>query len=248
MRVLLPSPVTSVGADQLAELYAYPPSGALRANMVTTLDGAVAADGRTEVISGASDKHVFALLRALADVVIVGAGTARAEQYGPVRERAEFTPLRKLAGQPPTATLAILTRAADLDPTSRLFSTPSPRPIVLTCERAPRQRRTALAEVAEVEICGDQEVDLAVALRLLRDRGLNNVLCEGGPRLLGDVAAAGLLDELALSTSPVVAGGEAGRIVSAKALILQYMNLRTLLEADDFLFALYERRRSEKTA
>ncbi|HVQ19347.1 MAG TPA: dihydrofolate reductase family protein, partial [Actinomycetes bacterium] len=85
------------------------------------------------------------------------------------------------------------------------------------------------------------------AVARLRGRGLTRLLTEGGPRLLGDLASSGIVDELALSVSPVIAGGEAGRIVASSALILEQMRLRTLLSADDFLFALYERKRQARS-
>ncbi|HVQ87521.1 MAG TPA: pyrimidine reductase family protein [Actinomycetes bacterium] len=247
MRCLLPKPFESVDIDQLASLYAYPADGGIRANMVTTLDGAVSANGKSEPISGPPDKYMFGVLRALADVVVVGAGTARSEGYGPGRERNEFAHLRVAAGQQTAPAIAVVTRSAELDPSSSLFVDAKVRTIVITSEQADSDRRTALSEVADVEICGEREVDLAEARRRLHARGLGRILTEGGPRLLGDFAAAGLLDELALSISPLIAGGNAGRIVHASTVILERMRLRTLLEADQFLFCLYERNNDRQT-
>ncbi len=248
MRSLLPRLTDHLDVDQIASLYAYPDAGLVRANMVTSLDGAVTASSRTEPISGPPDKYMFGLLRALADVVVVGAGTVRAEGYGPGRERTEFAHLREAAEQTPAPTMAVVTRSGQLDPTSSLFTEAKTRTIVMTCEMAATDRIDALANVADIEVCGEHDVNLAVAHERLRARGLQRVLVEGGPRLLGDVVMAGLLDELALSISPLVVGGEAGRIVATPSLILEHMKLRALLEADDFLFGLYERRRDEVAA
>lgn len=245
MRSLLPPVNDEVDLDQLAALYAYPDTGLLRANMVTSLDGAATADGRSDPISGPADKYLFGVLRALADVIVVGAGTARAEGYGPGRSRSEFARLREAAGQSAAPTMAVVTRSADLDPSVALFSAANPRTIVITCEAAPRERRSALAEVADVEVCGEDGVELALALTRLNERGLPKSLTEGGPRLLADLLAADLVEEVALSVSPVVAGGSAGRIVHGSALLLQRLRLRSLLESDSFLFALYGR--SERT-
>jgi len=248
MRQLLPDPAGSVDTDQIASLYAYPARGAVRANMVCSLDGAVAANGRSEAISGPPDRFMFGLLRALCDVVVVGAGTARTEGYGPARAREEFAHLRSAAGQAPAPAIAVVTRSAKLDATSSLFADAQQRSIVLTCESAPQEERMALSKVADVVVAGEHEVDLTSALHELRDRGHHRILSEGGPRLLGDIAAADQLDELALSLSPLVAGGDSGRIVKSAELVLQAMRLRALLEDSNFLFGLYATAGEEEEA
>ncbi len=80
--------------EDLARLYAYPPGPWLRANFVASVDGAAHLDGASAGLSSDADRHVFALLRTLADVVLVGAGTARTERYGPVRSRELWRHLR----------------------------------------------------------------------------------------------------------------------------------------------------------
>lgn len=241
MRALLPEQIDPVNVDQIARLYAYPDAGLVRANMVSSLDGAVTADGRSKPISGPADIFMFGLLRALADVIVVGAGTARTEGYGPGRARAEFAHLRKQSGQAPAPTIAIITRSAHLDPEAAIFTKALTPTIVITCKDAPEDRRAHLSEVAQVHICGEETVDLPLAIDILRERGLRRVLCEGGPSLLGDLAGEGLVDELALTFSPTVAGGHAGRILTTQQTLLQPMRPRTLLEQDGFLFGLYER-------
>lgn len=241
MRQLLPCSVLDMSTDAIAELYAYPPDGAVRGNMVSSLDGAIAVAGRSAPISGEPDRFIFGLLRALSDVVVVGAGTARQEGYGPGRARSEFAHLRRAAGQLDAPVIAVVTRSAQLDPGSELFTAARHRTVVVTCAAAPVDRRQTLSEVADVVLAGDTEVDLDAALVELRARGLRRVLCEGGPRLLGDLAAADLLDELALSISPLVAGGDSGRIVTTAQPILQRMRLAALLEDEGFLFGRYVR-------
>jgi len=239
MRRLLPDPSGPLDTDHIASLYAYPAEGGLRANMVSSLDGAASADGRSHAISGPPDRFMFGLLRALADVVVVGAGTARTEGYGPGRERSEFAHLRKASGQPPVPTIAVVTRSAQLDPTSSLFTEAAQQSVVITCTAAPTERRSALSQVADVIVAGDQDVDLGSAVEQLRARGHSKMLTEGGPRLLGDITATGLLDELALSLSPLLAGGTVGRIMHSADVVLQQMRLRVLLEESNFLFGLY---------
>jgi riboflavin biosynthesis pyrimidine reductase len=213
---------SAVTDDTLAALYAYPDLGApparwLRANMVASLDGAATVEGRSAGLSSEADQQVFALLRALADVILVGAGTARAEGYGPVRPESEglrWAGLRE--GRPPSAPIAVITRALDLDPGSALLADAAPhaRTIVITTSSAPAQRRAAVARTAEVIVAGEASVDLKAAVDALAERGHQRISCEGGPHLLAQLAATGLLDELCLTISPLLAGPGADRIVT----------------------------------
>jgi riboflavin biosynthesis pyrimidine reductase len=138
-------------------------------------------------------------------------------------------------------TIALVTRSANLNPDSPVFTEALVRTVVITCDIAPAENRESLAQVADVIIAGDDAVDLTAAFDDLRERGLARILAEGGPHLLGDVANFGLLDQLALSISPTIAGGTAGRILQTEAVLLQDMGLASLLEDSGFLFALYER-------
>src|SRR5690606_711218 len=103
---------------------------------------------------------------------------------------------------------------------------------------APRHRRERAAERAEVLVAGEDLVDLAAAVRLLRERGLGRILCEGGPRLNAELAAAGLIDELALTMSPLLAGGNAARILNGVASRTP-LALAHVLEEDGVLFIRY---------
>lgn len=244
MRRLLPDPAGEVSAAELAEAYAYPPADAtggswVRANMVASVDGAATAAGRSGPLSGPADRQVFSLLRALADVVLVGAGTVRAEGYGLVRPRPELAGLRTAAGQPPAAVLAIVSNRLDLDESSPLFTQSHPRPVVLTSEAAPNARRRAIEQVADVVVAGAAAVDLGRALDALAARGLRRVLCEGGPSLLAGVIAADRLDELCVTISPLMVGGTAPRILSGAAERQRPLRLAHLLEQDGFVFARY---------
>lgn len=201
----------SAGAETLDDAaledrYAAPEQRWARANLVVSLDGAVELGGRAQGLSGAADQRVFAALRALADVVVVGANTVKAENYGRARVSSPRRGRREARAQTPIPPIAVLTNRADLDPDARLFTEGEPRPLVCTCEAAPAVARDALAGRAEVVMCGAERVDPGLALGELRARGLDHVLCEGGPTIVSALLAGGHLDELCLTHSPVIAG------------------------------------------
>jgi len=237
MRRLLPKPDDTV---DLLEVYAHPADGGwVRANMVASVDGSAVADGRSEALSGPSDKRVFGVLRGLCDVVLVGAGTARAEGYRALKARPSYADHRAGLGQRPAPVLALVSGSLDLDPTSELF-TGAERTVVLTSAAAEESDRTRLAEVADVIVTGNKSVDLSAAVDALVALGLPRILCEGGPRLLAGVAQAGRLDELCLTTAPRLTGGEGPRIVDGLRLDgVAELDLAHLLEEDGNLFARY---------
>jgi len=204
----------------LAALYAYPdiPAGAapwLRASMVASVDGAASLAGRSGGLSGPADRLVFSVLRSLADVIVVGAGTARAEGYRPVRDGEVWAPLR--AARAPVPPIAVVTGRLGLNDDAPLLAgtASGARTIVLTTEAAPAARRARVARHADVIVAGRDAVSPAEAVDALAARGYRRVLVEGGPALLGQVSAAGLLDEVCLTVSPVLEGGHAGRILTA---------------------------------
>jgi riboflavin biosynthesis pyrimidine reductase len=216
-----PEPAGQAALDAIAGLYPYPdatPAASgpwVRANMVMSADGAASLDGRSGSLSGSADRAVFSVLRSLADVILVGAATARIERYRPVRLEETWPSLR--AGRPPTPPIAVLTsRMAGLDADSPVLAAGpgQARTIVVTTEAAPAGSRSAVAANADVIVAGSDLVRPAAVIRALADRGYRRLLTEGGPRLLEQIVAAGLLDELCLTVSPVLAGGFAGRIVA----------------------------------
>ena len=153
----------------------------LLVNMVASLDGGVTVDGRSGGLAGKADKELFGALRQIADVVLVGAGTARAEDYGPPKASDEVRAVRRARGQREVPRLAVVSRRLELDPAAKLFTDPSNRPHVITHAAAPEDRREALTEVAEIVTFGDDDVDLVAAMAFLRAEGASVVTCEGGP-------------------------------------------------------------------
>ncbi|MEV7425073.1 MULTISPECIES: pyrimidine reductase family protein [unclassified Streptomyces] len=235
--------------DELADAYAYPaPDGGngvwLRANMVSTLDGAAQHDGRSQFLSSAADMRIFGTLRGLADAVVVGAETVRLEGYRPARARDAFAGRRAAAGQRPAPVIAVVSASLDLDFAAPLFGEALVPTLVLTGAAAPPERiRAARRAGAEVAIAGDGPgVDPVRALRALAGLGLTRLLAEGGPRLLGQFVAAGVLDEMCLTVSPTLTAGSAQRIAGGPApAVPERFTLASLLEQDGFLFTRYRR-------
>jgi riboflavin biosynthesis pyrimidine reductase len=225
----------------LTRLYAYPSDRWLRANMVASADGAATLDGLSGGLSSPGDRRLFWVLRGLADVVMAGAGTARAEGYRAARAKDWWSRLGLREGRPDAPPIALVSQSLDLDPGNPVF-TGAPadaRTIVITSAAAPADARTALERVADVIVAGDTLVNLEDALGALHDRGLSRVLCEGGPHLLGQLAAAGLLDELSLTVSPVLAGPGAPGIVEGAPFSARRLALAHVLEEDGTLFCRY---------
>jgi len=216
--------------------------GWVQANMVASADGAVTLDGRSGGLSGPADRTVFTVLRSLADVVLVGAGTARTEHYRPVRATQIWSALR--AGRAALPPIAVVTASLDLTGCEPLLAGPagSTQTLVITTSAAPADRKAAIAGVARVIEAGTDRVDIGAALGALASLGYLRVLVEGGPVLLGHLIDAGLLDELCLTVSPTLAAGSAGRIVSSASpgsLSAARLSLAHVLTDDDFLLCRY---------
>ncbi|HKY75828.1 MAG TPA: pyrimidine reductase family protein [Acidimicrobiia bacterium] len=196
---------------------------AVRLNMIGSVDGATALDGRSGGLGGPADRKVFAALRSLADVVLVAAGTVRAENYGPAR-----------------LPIAVVSGSLRLDWDTPFFTDAIERPIVVTSGRAPADAVKQAEAVADVLVAGDSVVDLADVVTQLGERGFAHVLAEGGPTFNGALAAAGLLDELCLTFAPRLVAGDAKRIIAGPALQPPpELLLRSLCEEDGYLFFRY---------
>ncbi|MHA7143114.1 pyrimidine reductase family protein [Arthrobacter sp. TmT3-37] len=241
---LLPPSPDEVDDAALHRVYAYPAVDRpyVRFNFVAAADGAATSGGLSAGLGNDGDQRIFTVLRRLADVVLVGAGTVRAEGYegdlvdGDARA---WRAARGLAGHP---AIAVISGSLDLDPSSGFFRNAPVRPLVLTSRDAPAGRRAALGDVADVVDCGSDTVEARSVLAELGRRGLGKVLCEGGPAVLGSFTRADAVDELCLSISPLLAGGDGPRISAgdspdgAVALVLS-----SLLTEDSALYTLYRR-------
>lgn len=230
VRLLLPEP-RALEVDDLPDLYDSDEKHLLRAGFVVTADGGIAFDGGSRALQTPSDEAVFHALRAVTDAVVVGAGTARAEGYGPVRPRPGGQDWRTRHGRSPTPPLVLVSRSLDLDPADRCFSGRT-RAVVVTCEAAPLDARRAVAEVADVVVAGDADVDLPAAVGALHERGLGRLLCEGGPHLLTSLLQAGLVDELCLTLTPLLVG-TAPHLLTASLPEPVRLELRHLVDGGD---------------
>lgn len=242
---LWPDPAERLDDEQVLERYAVPPGPWLRMNFVESLDGAVTREGRSGALGGDGDRRVFGLLRRLADVVVVGAGTARAEGYAAMRLGDRSAAWRLDHGAAAHPVLALVSGRLDLDPASPMFTDAPVRPLVYTVPGASPERRAALAEVADV-VDAELVIDPGtVDPRRVRDdlvtRGLPRIHAEGGPSLFGAAIAAGVVDELCLTLAPSLEGGDAGRIAHAPTPAPTGMALAGVLRAGDELLLRYRR-------
>lgn len=213
------------------------------ANMVGALNGSATVDGRAGGLSTAPDKAMFSAIRSLADVVLVGSGTIRQEGYGSLRLPPERAAARVAQGRPEAPRLAVVSRSLDLDWSAKAFAGAAPerRPLILTGEAADPGRLAQAREVADVVTAGPDQVDPGRAAEALTGLGYRVVLCEGGPTLLGQFVAAGRLDELCLTVSPLMGGDSLPVAVIPPGAALRHFSLRHVLRAEDTLFLRYER-------
>lgn len=237
-----------VGEAQLARLYSYPDHLEkcwIRSNFISSIDGGATADGKSGALAGPGDRTLFQLMRALADVVVVGAGTARIENYGGVQLSVGARQARQARGQDEVPPIAIVTQSGRLERDMLVFTHTEVAPLVLTCTAAAAGTRHYLGGAAEVFDCSGADpssVDVGVMLATLASRGLRRVLTEGGPRLHSCFIDADLLDELCLTLAPTVVGGQARRIATGPGQVRTPMRRAHLL-ADDagYLYTRYVR-------
>ena len=247
---VLPPSIADLSDDDLLELYTADAGDPwLRVNFVATLDGSASAAGVSGSLGGDDDLRVFDLLRRVADVVLVAAGTVRDEGYGPMVLHDADMAWRRAHGMPDHPVFAIVSGSLSLDADSRVFTAAPVRPVVLTSVAAARSDRgRALAAVADVVPCGGAGAPDTVDPVALRDalvaRGLRTIHCEGGPSFLGSLVAADLVDELTLTIDPTLEGGAAPRIVRGSSPSLRRLQPAHVLRgAGDVLLTRYLRAR-----
>lgn len=230
--------VRAIDSTSAVEDHGYRPAPpGLRANMIFSADGAAAFQGRAGRLSAPADYQLLLALRAYADVVLVGAGTARAENYGPVQLRPAHLEQRVELGlgeEPPP--IAVVSQSGRLP--ERLLTSSTP-PMLITSARSAREHTTPCRVVA----AGDDTVDMPEAIRRLRADGMERILCEGGPTLLDELVENDLVDELCLTLAPCLAGSQPlGRGTPAGITTPTGLRLGHVLVApDDYLYLKYQR-------
>lgn len=212
-------------------------------NMISSADGATAIEGVSGGLGGPPDRRVFTAIRSLADFVLVGSRTLRAERYGPPRTPVELQERRVLRGQAPKPRIAVVSTRLDLDLGSPLFTESDPPPLVVTAPGADLVRRTEVADRGDLLLAGQGErVDVQEALRSLHELGARVVLVEGGPSLNAQLVAEGLFDELCLTVAPLLVGGASSRIVAGLSSQAPLdLSLARVLAEDGMLFLRYIR-------
>jgi riboflavin biosynthesis pyrimidine reductase len=208
-------------------------------NMIASVDGRATIEGHTRALGSATDTLLLTELRTLADAVLIGSGTLRAEGYGKLVGNPERVARRGVAGRPATPTAVLLSRSLDLPWDAGLFAASDQPVLVYTESDAEPPATPAPLELVRLPDCTP-----AAALRDLRARGVRALLCEGGPTLNGALLAAGVVDELFLTLAPLLAGNvEAPRIVEGEDLPEPLgLALEWILHHDDELYLRYRLR------
>ena len=240
IRQLLPEASVFSGDRDLEEFYVLPPSRHVRADFIVSIDGAAEIGGRSRELGGPADRAAFMAMRAVADAVLVGAGTARIERYGPVTLGQDVQMRRQARGQQPVPPLVIVSRRGLLGPEDRVFLN-GYRPVVVTTGAALKVH-PELEDLADVIECGVGDVDLPRSIELLAEMGYERLLCEGGPALLHSLLSHDLVDEMCVTFSPVIAGPQHLLLSGDRPLDEpSRFRLTGLLEGDGLLLARYDR-------
>lgn len=226
--------------DELASCYAEPPKG-VRVNMIFSADGAAAFGGRAGPLSSQIDQELLQILRGFADVVLVGAGTARAENYGPVQLTDTQQAARHREGRAKPPPIAVISRTGELP--TRLVSSPDQPALLVTSAKAAARYQHAGDQPCGVLVAGEESVDVAHAVALLGNHGLRRILCEGGPTLLSELVQTGTVDEICVTLAPKLAANQpVGHQAQPSGLPTPTtLRLEHALAYDDYLFMKYRR-------
>ena len=243
MRRLLPDPGPTTVDEQLDSYRPWeePPEGRplVAMNFAATVDGRATISGVSGPIGSATDTAMLVGLRRRFDAVMIGAGTMRAERYGPLVNNSEQRERRERIGLPGDPLMVIVSGRLDLPWDAPLFTAGAGEVLIFTASEAePPETATSLTVVRH-----EGFVNLAEALRhLRRERGVRALLCEGGPGLHGELEGGGAVDDLFLTIAPKLAGGGAPRIIEGELPAVAGLELAWLLEEDGELFTRYRRR------
>lgn len=234
--------------DNLRALYAYPRDLAnvwVRGNAISSVDGGATTDGTSGGLGSFGDRRLFQVLRDLADVVVVGAGTVRAENYAGVQMSIRQRQTRRERGQQEVPPLAVVTRSGHLDRDLAALTHTEVPPLVLTSSAAAKTARSHFGSSAEVIACSGSdpdEIDPAEIVAALVERTLLRVLAEGGPTLMDTLIDHDLLDELCVTYAPMLVGGSATRIATGPGHVIRRLTRTHLIsDGDGYVYARYTR-------
>jgi riboflavin biosynthesis pyrimidine reductase len=238
--MLYPDAITDVSpADVYADVPTRDDRPAVRLNMIVSIDGGTSWNGVSGALGGPADKALFTVMRSFADMILVASGTMRAEDYGPALLPAALRDARVARGQTPVPAIAVVSGSGDFDWSAPFFTEAEVRPIIVTVTGAAVTEETTEG-LADVIVAGEGDVDLTRAIVALGERGARSVLAEGGPTLNGELARAGILDEVCVTLAPSLASGDAKRLLAGSTLDqLERLHLVTICEEDDYLFLRY---------
>ena len=240
MRQLLPEYHEDVDDGYLERLYDYPDGTWVAVNFVSSVDGGIEVRGTAAGLSNAADRRVFELGSDLADVVLIGAGTAMAEEFHGVRPSERTADRRRRFGLAPVPPIAVVSSGHSLPADAPVLTDVLVPTIVITSASAPSPVRRAWTDAgADVLVAGESTVDLDAAVAELAARGLRRSDCEGGPRLHGAMLRANLVHELRLTVSPMLISGPSSRVAVGEAATDRRLRLASLLQEQDTLLARY---------
>jgi len=190
--------------------------------MVSSLDGSVTLRAVSEGLGGPADKRALARVRDACDVILIGAGTARDEEYPPYPGGAARQQRRVAKGLAPRPPVAMVTRTGGLREGHPLVADPDDAPIMIVAAADEERARASLATAPAADaidwlIAGEDELDWPAALAGLAARGLPRISCEGGPRINGALLEAGLVDEAFVTIAPALVGGDGLRLTRSDA-------------------------------
>ena len=213
-------------------------------NMVNSIDGFISFEGRAGGLSGPADKSIYQIIRGLADIILVGAGTVRAENYRPPRTpEGALAEFRESRGQQKRPRIAVVSGELNLDPEMGLFSENLPEdkpPLIYTKSGSVEKNGSNFSSFAEVIDFPGEELDISKILEDILKQNGKIVVCEGGPTLNSKLLPAGLIDEFCLSVAPRAVGGETFPLLLEQAVDSPTeLSLDRVLFEDEFLFCRY---------
>jgi len=188
--------------------------------MATSLDGRITTRTREHITLGTRhDRHLMDVLRSRCDAVIVGAGTVRHDGFPVLVRDAAVRRARVARGRPPHPLNVVLSRSLDLPVARDIFRRPDTEKVIFTSSLAPRARVQRFARIAEVVVLRGRTVKPAAVLRELGARGMKNVLLEGGGELHFAFAREHLVDEIYVTITPRLIGGDAPSLLDGRGFL-----------------------------